>query len=55
MKKQKDRALDVPAEANRDKHINYLEEAEKRSGTATRDSNAFKKRMHQGTQKNEKR
>ena len=55
MKKQKDRALDVPAEANRDKHINYLEEAEKRSGAATKDSNAFKKRMRTGMQKNEKR
>ena len=29
MKKKLDRALDVPAEANRDKHINYLEEQQK--------------------------
>ena len=33
-KEQQDRHLDVPAEANRDKHINFLEAEENRQETA---------------------
>jgi len=44
-KKEQDRALQVPAEANREKHINFLEEEEKAAGTAGKDSHEFQKRM----------
>jgi hypothetical protein len=37
---ERDRHLDVPAEANRDKHINYLEQEEKRRGSEADDSDS---------------
>gem|GEM_PF-3817865 len=45
MKNKKDRALDIPSEANRDKHINYLEQDEKAHGEHVKDSKALQKRM----------
>ena len=47
MKKKQDPALDVPAEANTSKHINFLEEQEKAAGIKIKDSKKFKERMQQ--------
>jgi hypothetical protein len=45
MKNKKDRALDIPAEANRNKHINYIEQEEKSRGEHVKDSKGLQKRM----------
>lgn len=37
---ERDRHLDVPAEANRDKHVNYLEEEERGRGSDSDDSDS---------------
>jgi predicted HAD superfamily phosphohydrolase len=43
MKNKKDRALDTPAEANRDKNINYFEQ--ETHGEYVKNSKALQKRM----------
>ena len=47
MKNKQDPALDVPAEANTDKHINFLKEQEEAAGIKTKDSKKFKEQMKQ--------
>jgi hypothetical protein len=37
---ERDRGLDIPAEANRDKHINYLEAEDRRDSNAASDSDS---------------
>jgi hypothetical protein len=37
---ERDRHLDVPAEANRDKHVNFLEDEERSQKGDTRDSDS---------------
>ena len=41
MKKKIDPALDVPAESNRSKHVNFLAYEEKARGVKTKDSTKF--------------
>jgi hypothetical protein len=44
MKKEQDRALQTPAEANRDKHINYLAEEDTETTTDTGDGESIENR-----------
>lgn len=37
---ERDRHLDVPAEANRDKHVNFLEDEERGRGSDADDTNS---------------
>ena len=54
MKKKQDPALDVPGEANTEKHINFLKEEEKAAGVKMKDSKKFKDRMdHPVKEKND--
>ena len=60
MKKQKDRHLDVPAEVNRDKHINFVAEERSETNTAEEPStgplaNDFANRRIRKKKENKKR
>lgn len=37
---ERDRHLDIPAEANRDKHVNFLEDEERSSNSGTGDGDS---------------
>jgi hypothetical protein len=45
MKNKKDPALDISAESNSNKHINYKEQEEKSRGEHVKDSKDLQKRM----------
>ena len=41
MNKEKDKQIDIPSEANREKHINFLEAEERTSGNKSSDKERF--------------